>query len=84
MGVSRPVTEDEGAVALAGLGVEADVVREAGAAAAGDADAEAAGGGGDALLGHGDANALESIFGDLDGLLGAGLLALGGKEGHAG
>ncbi len=75
--------EDEGAVALAGLGVEADVVAEAGAAAALDADAQAAGVGRDAFLGHGDADALEGVLGDLDGLLGAGLLALGGEQGHA-
>lgn len=76
--------EGEGAVALAGLGVETDVVGEAGAAATGDANAETTGGGGNALFGHGDADALEGVLGDLDGLLGAGLLALGGEEGHAG
>ena len=70
-------------VAVAGLGVEADVVAEAGAAASLDAEAEAALVGGDAFFGHRDANALEGVFGDFDGGLGAGLLALGGEEGHA-
>ena len=84
LGVSRPAPKMKVRSRSRGLGVETDIVREAGAAAAGDADAEAAGGGGDALLGHGDADALEGVFGDLDGLLGAGLLAFGGEKGHAG
>ena len=75
--------EGEGAVALAGLRVETDVVGEAGTAAAGDADAETALRWQDAFFGHGDADALEGVFGDLDGLLGAGLLALGGEQRHA-
>ena len=65
------LAEGEDAVALAGLGVEADVVAEAGAAAAGDAEAEAAGVGRDAFLGHGDADALEGADGELDGLAAA-------------
>jgi len=32
---------------------------------------------------HRYADALEGVFGDLDGGLGAGLLALGGEERHA-
>ena len=75
--------EGEGAVALTGLGVEADVVAEAAAAAALNAYAEAAGIGGDAFLGHRYADTLEGVFCDLDGCFGAGLLALGGEEGHA-
>ena len=65
------------------MGVEADVVAEAGAAAALYAEAKAAGVRRDAFLGHGNADALEGVLGDLDGLLGAGLLALGGEQGHA-
>jgi len=75
--------EDERAVALAGLGVEADVVAEAGTAAALDADAQAPGVGRDALFGHRHADALERGFRDLDGLLRARLLALAGEQRHA-
>jgi len=75
--------EDEGAITLAGLGVEADVVAEAAATAALDADTQAAGIGRDAFLGHRDADAFEGVLGDFDGGLRAGLLALGGEQRHA-
>jgi len=63
------VFEVEDAVALARLRVEANVVGETGAAAALNAEAQAAFSGRDALLGHGDADALEGAVGQLDSLL---------------
>src|SRR6185437_11707585 len=77
------IAKDEDAIAFARLGVEADVVAQAGAAAAGDAEAQAAGLRRDTLLGHGHANALERILRDLHRSLGARLLAFGGQQHHA-
>jgi len=79
-GIEMSLGEGVDAVALAGLGVELDGVAEAGAAASGDADAEAAGRGGDALLGHGDADAFEGAEGDLDAFDRA-CFAFGGEDG---
>ena len=77
------LAKDKGAVVLAGLGVKADVIAEAGAAAALDADAQPTRVGRDAFLGHRHPDAFECILRDLDGLLRARLLALGGEERHA-
>src|SRR5450756_1106619 len=65
-GLRGCVVEDEGAVALAGLGVETDVIAEAGATAALDAETQTALFGRDVLLGHGGANALERLRGEAD------------------
>src|ERR1700733_12188844 len=65
------VVEDEGAVALTGLGVEADVVAEAGAAAALDAEARATLLGGDVFFGPGGADAFEGLGGEADALGGS-------------
>lgn len=63
------VLEVEDAVTVAGLGVETDIVGEPGAASALNAETQAAFGGRDALLGHGDADALEGAIRHLDSLL---------------
>src|ERR1035438_8181889 len=73
--------EGEDAVALARLGVETDVVAEAGAAATGDAEAQTTGVRSDALLGHGRADALEGADGELDALGIGGLrVGVGGED----
>jgi hypothetical protein len=82
-GVKVSLGEGVDAVALAGLGVELDVVAEAGATAAGDAHSEASGVGGDVLLGHGDANALQRAQRNLDAL-GARAFPFRGEDGRSG
>ncbi len=61
-------------VSLARLRVKADIVGKTGAAATRDAETQAALRRRNALLGHGDANALESALGHLNPLLVGGLV----------